>query len=136
MSNFKLVNYKKLSGLSSLGQITDTQGLPLPLMVGSGVSEKNPECPVCDPHLNTIAQNLPFAHCSQSRLVCTISGTALNENNQPMMLPNGKSIKYIDLKRQNCSYYRSNSSRLVRKLIFFSWTSLKTFLFALLRFVI
>merc|ERR1719312_1458197 len=78
-----------LTGLSSLGQITDTQGLPLPLMVGSGVSEKNPECPVCDPHLNTIAQNLPFAHCSQSRLVCTISGTALNENNQPMMLPNG-----------------------------------------------
>ena len=45
---------------------------------------------VCEPHLNTLAHTLPFAHCSQSRLVCTISGAALNENNQPMMLPNGE----------------------------------------------
>ena len=44
---------------------------------------------MCEPHLNTLAHTLPFAHCSQSRLVCTISGAALNENNQPMMLPNG-----------------------------------------------
>lgn len=69
------------------------QGLPmttpLPLSL-SGVSEKNPECPVCEPHLNTLAHNLPMAHCSQSRLVCTMSGTALNENNQPRMLPNGE----------------------------------------------
>ena len=55
-----------------------------------GISEKNPECPVCDPVLNTLAHHLPFAHCSQSRLVCHMSGSALNENNQPMMLPNGK----------------------------------------------
>ena len=37
------------------------QGLPmttpLPLQL-SGVSEKNPECPVCEPHLNTLAQVL------------------------------------------------------------------------------
>ena len=45
---------------------------------------------MCEPHLNTLAHTLPFAHCSQSRLVCTISGAALNENNQPMMLPNGE----------------------------------------------
>ena len=45
---------------------------------------------VCDPQLNTLAHSLPSAHCSQSRLVCTMSGTALNENNQPMMLPNGE----------------------------------------------
>ena len=56
-----------------------------------GASEKNPECPVCDPVLNTLAHHLPFAHCSHSRLVCHMSGAALNENNQPMMLPNGKS---------------------------------------------
>jgi len=77
-----------LSGLPSLGSLQDSRSLPLPLPV-SGVSEKNPECPVCDPQLNTLAHTLPFAHCSQSRLVCTMSGTALNENNQPMMLPNG-----------------------------------------------
>jgi len=51
--------------------------------------ERNPECPVCQPALNTLAINLPYAHCSQSRLVCNISGRSLNENNQPMMLPNG-----------------------------------------------
>ena len=53
---------------------------------------RSPTCvlQVCEPHLNTLAHTLPFAHCSQSRLVCTISGAALNENNQPMMLPNGE----------------------------------------------
>ena len=48
---------------------------------------------MCDPALNTLALSLPYAHCSQSRLVCHMSGTALNENNQPMMLPNGKSVE-------------------------------------------
>lgn len=51
--------------------------------------ERNPECPVCHPALNTLAIALPFAHCSQSRLVCYMSGKPLNENNVPMMLPNG-----------------------------------------------
>merc|ERR1712240_831201 len=32
---------------------------------------------------------LKTPHCSQSRLICSISGRALDENNQPMMLPNG-----------------------------------------------
>ncbi|KAI4461597.1 macrophage erythroblast attacher-related [Holotrichia oblita] len=50
---------------------------------------KNPGCPVCQEYLNKLAENLPFAHCSQSRLYCHISGLPLNENNQPMMLPNG-----------------------------------------------
>ncbi|XP_069679041.1 E3 ubiquitin-protein transferase MAEA [Periplaneta americana] len=50
---------------------------------------RNPSCPVCQDSLNELAQPLPFAHCSQSRLVCAISGLPLNEHNQPMMLPNG-----------------------------------------------
>ena len=97
-------------GLPSLGSLPESRSLPLPLPVTAGtMTEKNPECPVglsemlnthlqhvycvlqvCEPHLNTLAHTLPFAHCSQSRLVCTISGAALNENNQPMMLPNGE----------------------------------------------
>ncbi|KAJ9588767.1 hypothetical protein L9F63_017926, partial [Diploptera punctata] len=52
-------------------------------------NSRNPSCPVCQDALNELAQPLPFAHCSQSRLVCTISGLPLNEHNQPMMLPNG-----------------------------------------------
>lgn len=50
---------------------------------------KNPNCPVCQDYLNQLADSLPYAHCSQSRLYCHISGLPLNENNQPMMLPNG-----------------------------------------------
>ncbi|XP_072379289.1 E3 ubiquitin-protein transferase MAEA [Diabrotica undecimpunctata] len=50
---------------------------------------RNPTCPVCQPYLNELADSLPFAHCSQSRLYCHISGLPMNENNQPMMLPNG-----------------------------------------------
>lgn len=50
---------------------------------------KNPSCPVCNEALNELATTLPFAHCSQSRLVCSISGKPLNEYNQPMMMPNG-----------------------------------------------
>jgi hypothetical protein len=30
-----------------------------------------------------------MAHCANSRLVCKISGDVMNENNPPMMLPNG-----------------------------------------------
>lgn len=47
-------------------------------------------CPVCSEPLNSLAACLPHAHCSQSRLVCRISGEPLNENNLPMMLPNGQ----------------------------------------------
>ncbi|XP_044755316.1 E3 ubiquitin-protein transferase MAEA isoform X2 [Coccinella septempunctata] len=50
---------------------------------------RNPACPVCQEDMNKLAEPLPFAHCSQSRLYCHISGLPLNENNQPMMLPNG-----------------------------------------------
>ncbi|KAF7990597.1 hypothetical protein HCN44_000402 [Aphidius gifuensis] len=50
---------------------------------------KNASCPVCHEALNDLAATLPFAHCSQSRLVCSISGEPLNEYNQPMMMPNG-----------------------------------------------
>jgi len=67
-----------LSGLP--GYIQDMKG---------GNEERNLECPVCHPPLNTLANALPYSHCSQSRLVCHISGSPLNENNCPMMLPNG-----------------------------------------------
>lgn len=54
-----------------------------------GSTGHNPDCPVCLRSLNSLASPLPYAHCSQSRLVCHISGDQLNENNQPLMLPNG-----------------------------------------------
>lgn len=63
---------------------------------------KNPGCPVCQEYLNKLAENLPFAHCSQSRLYCHISGLPLNENNQPMMLPNG--FVYGERVSLNCNF--------------------------------
>lgn len=50
---------------------------------------RNPGCPICQDNWNQLADPLPFAHCSQSRLFCHISGLPLNEHNQPMILPNG-----------------------------------------------
>lgn len=51
--------------------------------------QKNPECPLCNPLLNELARELPYPHCSQSKLICSITGQPLNEHNAPMMLPNG-----------------------------------------------
>jgi len=47
------------------------------------------QCPVCDPAGQVLASGLPFSHRSQSILICRISGSMMNENNPPMMLPNG-----------------------------------------------
>jgi len=52
-------------------------------------SEKSGDCPVCNEPLNSLATPLPFSHCTQSRLICRISGQPMNEHNAPMMLPNG-----------------------------------------------
>ena len=50
---------------------------------------RSSECPVCSHPLNILGRSLPFAHCAHSRLVCPISGHVMNENNPPMVLPNG-----------------------------------------------
>jgi len=53
------------------------------------LNDRNYECPVCQTPLNELASQLPFAHCSQSRLICSLSGKPMNEHNHPLMLPNG-----------------------------------------------
>lgn len=55
------------------------------------------DCPVCSDLMNALAHSLPCAHCSQSRLVCAISGMPLNEHNQPLMLPNGNVYGSVSL---------------------------------------
>ena len=57
-------------------------------------SVKNSNCPVCHPNLNAIARPLPYAYCSNSKLICAYSGEQLNEHNIPMMLPNGHVYGY------------------------------------------
>ncbi|XP_025834396.1 macrophage erythroblast attacher [Agrilus planipennis] len=63
--------------------------LKTPQCYSNNRENRNPGCPVCNEYLNQLAEPLPYAHCSQSRLYCHISGLPMNENNQPMMLPNG-----------------------------------------------
>lgn len=60
--------------------------------------QRNPECPLCSPLLNELAKGLPYPHSSQSKLICPISGQALNEHNPPMMLPNGHIYGELSLK--------------------------------------
>lgn len=63
--------------------------------------QRNPECPLCSPLLNQLAKELPYPHCSQSKLICSISGQPMNENNPPMMLPNGYIYGEMSLKEMS-----------------------------------
>lgn len=85
-------------------------------------TSKNPDCPVCSKSLNKLAQPLPMAHCANSRLVCKISGEVMNENNPPMMLPNGYVYGYNVSTEQACpcnSFYltKALSSRRSQSLL-------------------
>uniref|UniRef100_A0A914DQ16 E3 ubiquitin-protein transferase MAEA n=1 Tax=Acrobeloides nanus TaxID=290746 RepID=A0A914DQ16_9BILA len=53
--------------------------------------KKDPDskCIVCS-ELFDLAEGLPYAHASNSRLICAYSGDPLNEQNQPLILPNGR----------------------------------------------
>lgn len=55
--------------------------------------------PVCNDLLNQLAKPLPVAHCSHSKLVCYITGQPLNENNPPLVLPNGNVYGELALKQ-------------------------------------
>lgn len=46
-------------------------------------------CVVCR-ELYGLAENLPYAHVENSRLICAQSGDQLDEENRPMMLSNGR----------------------------------------------
>ncbi|RCN44520.1 hypothetical protein ANCCAN_09511 [Ancylostoma caninum] len=47
-------------------------------------------CPTCQPCAYALAEGLPYAHTVNSRLICSYSGEALNEENHPMMMPDGR----------------------------------------------
>ncbi|KAI0078325.1 hypothetical protein K474DRAFT_1594232 [Panus rudis PR-1116 ss-1] len=50
---------------------------------------KNVDCPVCDPSLGKMAEEVPFSHHVNSTIVCSITGKIMDEDNAPMALPNG-----------------------------------------------
>ncbi|KAL1497840.1 hypothetical protein ABEB36_008728 [Hypothenemus hampei] len=94
IEQFRQENYK-LFQLSPQSVFTvalqaGLSALKTPQCYSEGRRSKNiAACPVCNENLNKLAEPLPFSHCSQSKLYCYITGLPLNENNQPMMLPNG-----------------------------------------------
>jgi len=49
----------------------------------------NINCPACNPTFSKISGDLPCALHSHSRLRCRITGDIMNEDNPPMVLPNG-----------------------------------------------
>jgi macrophage erythroblast attacher len=49
----------------------------------------NINCPVCVPPYTELANGLPFSHHENSAIVCRITGEVMNENNPPLVLPNG-----------------------------------------------
>ncbi|KAI9348102.1 CTLH/CRA C-terminal to lish motif domain-containing protein [Obelidium mucronatum] len=65
---------------------------------------KNVNCPICDSDVyGVLAAKLPNAHHLNSCLVCRISGDIMNEDNPPMVLPNGyvyslKALEEMSLK--------------------------------------
>ncbi|THH11950.1 hypothetical protein EW145_g357 [Phellinidium pouzarii] len=51
---------------------------------------KNADCPVCDAHgLGILAKEVPWSHHVNSTIVCALSGKIMDEDNPPMMFPNG-----------------------------------------------
>lgn len=52
-------------------------------------ANKNINCPVCAPSLGSLAERLPFSHHINSCIVCRITGDMMDENNPPLVLPNG-----------------------------------------------
>lgn len=53
-------------------------------------ANRNINCPVCAAQtFGLLAERLPCAHHANSCIVCRISGVIMNEDNPPMVLPNG-----------------------------------------------
>lgn len=70
--NFRMENYRlfQLSSQSVLSVVVQAGLSALKTPQCYSTNNKNENCPVCQPNLNRIAENLPFSHCAQSRLIC------------------------------------------------------------------
>ena len=92
MLEFKKDNYE-------LHNLTTPSLLNMTLQVGLSalkthacyqVDNNNIHCPVCAKDtFGVLASTLPHSHHVNSCIVCRITGDLMNENNPPMVLPNG-----------------------------------------------
>ncbi|ORY91098.1 CTLH/CRA C-terminal to lish motif domain-domain-containing protein [Syncephalastrum racemosum] len=93
VAQFRRDNYKLCSLTSEpLLSITLQAGLSALKTPQCYQSEnRNVHCPVCDTDtLGKLASGLPLSHHVNSTIVCRMSGKIINENNPPMLLPNGR----------------------------------------------
>lgn len=92
--NFRNENYRlfQLAAQSVLAVTVQAglSALKTPQCYAATETQRNVNCPVCQPLFNEVANHLPFSHFAQSRLMCRVTGKPLNEHNLPMMLPNGQ----------------------------------------------
>jgi macrophage erythroblast attacher len=49
----------------------------------------NVDCPVCDPDLRQLANDVPLSHHVNSTIVCSLSGKIMEGDNMPMAFPSG-----------------------------------------------
>lgn len=57
-------------------------------------ANRKPNCPTCNEPYLSLAQALPRGRHENSILVCSITGSIMDENNPPMALPNGNVYSY------------------------------------------
>lgn len=69
---FRIENYRlfQLSAQSVLGVAVQAGLSALKTPQCYSNCSKSSNCPVCQQHFNEMAENLPFSHCAQSRLIC------------------------------------------------------------------
>lgn len=79
------------SGLAALKtpHCYDLESKKMILKNVASLKSRTHQCPVCVAEIGEMAKRLPHAHAGHSRLICAYSGESLNENNPPLMLPNG-----------------------------------------------
>lgn len=65
--------------------------LKVPDCYGRGLRPRaNPDCPVCAPdRLGQLATEVPWSHHVNSTLICRVTGRVMNDDDPPLVLPNG-----------------------------------------------
>ncbi|XP_060064943.1 E3 ubiquitin-protein transferase MAEA-like [Ylistrum balloti] len=97
--NFKLHQLNQ-SSVFAVSLQAGLSALKTPFCYKGEHEGRNADCPVCVKNLNELARPLPYAHCANSKLICTITGLPLNEHNPPMSLPNGHVYGFNSLAEQ------------------------------------
>ena len=92
ISKFRLDNYSLLQMSSQSLLITTLQAGLSSLKTHQCYNNdsKNTNCPVCSAPFNELAELLPFAKYTRSRLLCSITNSPMDDENPPMALPNGR----------------------------------------------